>query len=153
MDGDSPVVDAGIERSKSHSLFGQAIHGPDFKIFLHQECVAAIRALLRNRLVGRSEFALRIIASIRRRCCPCGRASRPDLAVFAQRALHADEVLLHVFAVGIAAAGGELAVASVADHQVASALRALFIQRNIGNASCPDRDGAWSCNPDIRCRP
>src|SRR5208337_315691 len=56
-----------------------------------------------------------------------------EIAVFALRTLHANIVLLDVFAIRIAAAGGELAVAPVADHHVAPALGAEFVERNIGN--------------------
>src|SRR6185312_8697091 len=53
--------------------------------------------------------------------------------VFALRTLHPDEVLLYVLAFRISAAGDELAVASVTQHHVASALRADFFERNVGN--------------------
>ncbi len=57
-----------------------------------------------------------------------------QFSVFAQRALHADEVLLHVFAVRITAAGGEFSIAPVTDHQVVLAtLWALLIERDVWN--------------------
>src|SRR5581483_1228847 len=56
-----------------------------------------------------------------------------DVALFAIRALHPDQVLLDVFAIGISAARGKFAKAPVTQHHIASALRAFFFQRNIGD--------------------
>jgi len=56
-----------------------------------------------------------------------------QVALFAKRTLDPDEILLHVLAVRIAAAGGELAEAAVTDHHVAPALGAEFIERDVWN--------------------
>src|SRR5436305_13194110 len=92
--------------------------------------MAAARALLCYRLVGRSKFALRIV----RTSIKCVAFARPLLyqfAVFAQRAIHADKVLLHVLALRIAAARREFTEPPVPDHQIPTAFRTKFIQRNI----------------------
>src|SRR5579864_5013033 len=107
-------------------------HWAGLQILFHQILTAATRAFFWNWLVRRSELALRIIAaSIERVALP-----RPlfyQLSVFALGALYADEVLLHVLALGISTASSELAVPPMANHHIASALGAEFVQRNIGN--------------------
>src|SRR5579884_1447606 len=105
-------------------------HRTGLQIFLDQMRIPALGALLRNRLVRRSELALRIIAAPVEGIA-FARALLDQFAVLAKRALHADEVLLHVFAVRIPAARGELAVAAMADHHIAPALRAKLFERNI----------------------
>src|SRR5581483_4432403 len=107
-------------------------HWAGLQIFLDQMRISALRAFLRDRLVGRSEFALRIIAAAVKRVA-LSRAFFDKLAVFAQRAFHANEILLHVFAIGISAARSELTVTSMSDHEIASALRAELFERNIGD--------------------
>src|SRR5213076_571540 len=57
-----------------------------------------------------------------------GAAFRCFSTIYSLRTLHADEILLDVLALGISAARGELAVPSVADHHVASALRAKLVE-------------------------
>src|SRR5262249_43187957 len=56
-----------------------------------------------------------------------------QFAVRAQRALHADEILLHILTIRISAARCELAVAPMPDHQVAPAFWAKLIERNVWN--------------------
>ena len=82
--------------------------------------------------MGGGEFAFRIIAAAVE-SVSLARFLLDQFAVFAERALHADEILLHIFALRIAAAGGELAKAAVADHHIAAALGAKFVERNVGN--------------------
>src|SRR3954471_6279646 len=108
-------------------------HRPRLQILLDQKCVAATRALLRNRFMSRSKFALRIITAAIKRV-PLARALLNQFAVRAQRAFHAHEILFHVLALGIPAARSELAVTSMPDHHVPLALRAKFFQRNIGHS-------------------
>src|SRR6202171_6520747 len=98
----------------------------------HQILMSAIRTFLGNGLRRRSEFALRIIpASVK--SVPLARALFNEFAFFAFGALHPDEVLLHKLALGISAAGSELAETAVPQDQVAFAQRAGFIERNVGH--------------------
>src|ERR1700735_4395147 len=85
------------------SLFSQA---------LNQVIVAAGRALFRDRFGCGREFAFGILRAAVKRVALAG-ALFNQFAFAAQRTLYADEVLLHILAVGIAAAGCELAVAAV----------------------------------------
>src|SRR5437763_5706903 len=98
-------------------------HRAGLQILFHQVLTAAARAFFRNWLVRGSELALRIIATSVKGVA-LTRALFDQLSVLALGALHADEVLLHVLAVGISATGGELARAPMADHHVASAFGA-----------------------------
>src|SRR5579884_321785 len=104
-----------------------------FEILLEQVRTTALWTLLGNRLVRGSEVALRIIRTAIEDVAATPRFLLDQLAVFALRTLHADEVLLHVLAFRISAAGDELAIASVTQHHIASALRADFFQRNVRN--------------------
>src|SRR5262249_27702296 len=71
--------------------------------FLQQVRAAAIRTLLRHRLVRRGELALRVIrAAVEDVSAP--RLLLHQLAIRALRTFHADEVLFHPLALGIAAA-------------------------------------------------
>src|SRR5579864_21686 len=94
--------------------------------------MSATGALLRDRLVGRRELALWIIGAAVESIA-LARLLFDQFPVFAQRALHTDEVLLHEFAIRISRARREFAVASVSDHQIAPALRARLIERYIRN--------------------
>src|SRR4030088_1899523 len=94
--------------------------------------MSAIRTLLRDGLRRRSEFALRIISAAVKRIA-LARTFFDEFPFFTFRALHADEVLLHVFALGISTAGSELAEAPMAQDQVAFAERAGFIEWNVGH--------------------
>src|SRR5579863_4964223 len=113
-------------------FIGTRNDGPSFQILFHQILAAATRALFGDGLVGRSKLALRIISATVERVA-FARALFDQVSVFALRALHADVILLDVLALGIPAAGGELAEASVSNHHVAAALRAEFVERNVGN--------------------
>src|SRR5579859_3246086 len=113
------LVGTGDDRARLQVLFDQ--------IF-----AAAARTLFRDRLVRRSELALGIISAAIERVA-LARTLFDQVAFFAVGTLHANVVLLDVFAVGIATAGGELAVAAMADHHVATALRAELVERNVGN--------------------
>src|SRR5208337_1684253 len=94
--------------------------------------MSAIRTLLGNWSRRRDELALRIIpASVK--SVALARASFNQFTFLAFRALHADEVLLHIFAVGVAAARSELAETAVPQDQAAFAQRAGFIERNVGH--------------------
>src|SRR5580704_14174068 len=107
-------------------------HRSSLQEFLHQILAAATRALFRNRLVSRSELALRIISAPVERI-PLAGALLHQVSLFALRTLHADKILLHVLAFGISAARRELAIPSVADHHIASAFRTRLIERNVRN--------------------
>src|SRR5262249_31311872 len=107
-------------------------HWAGLQILFNQEFISTAWALLWNRFVRRGELALRIIRAAIERVALTS-AFLDQLAIFAVRALHAYEVLLHVLALGVPTASRELAVASVADHHVAAALRARLIERNIWN--------------------
>src|SRR5271166_3872611 len=107
-------------------------HWPGFQIFLDQVFAATARALFRDRLACRGELALRIIRAAIERVA-LARALLDEVAVFALRTLHADEVLLDVLALGISAARGELAETAMTDHHIASAFRAKLVERNIRN--------------------
>src|SRR5579864_57980 len=104
-----------------------------FEILFDQEFTSALGALFGNRLVGGRELALRIVRAPVE-CVALARLLLDQFAILAQRALHADKVLLHVLAIGIAGTGGELAIAAVTDHQIASAFRAGFVQRDVWHA-------------------
>src|SRR5579884_1342856 len=75
--------------------------------------VIARRALLGERLVGRRELAFWIIGAAVEDVAPPPGLLFDQLAVFALRTFHPDEVLLYVLALGVSAAGGELAVAAM----------------------------------------
>src|SRR5215470_460050 len=114
-------------------LVGAGDHRPGFQVLLDQESISAAWALLVDRLVRGSELALRVVrTAIERVALACFLLHQ--IAVFAIRALHTDEVLLHEFTIRISGAGSEFAVTTVADHQIASALRAWLVERNIGYA-------------------
>src|SRR5260370_11521784 len=110
---------------------GAGDHRACLQRFFHQVLAAATGALFRHRFAGGGELALGIIsASVK--CVSFARFLFHQVALFAKRALHSDKILLHVFAVGIAAAGGELPVTPVADHHVAPAFGAEFVKRDVG---------------------
>jgi hypothetical protein len=111
---------------------GAGDHRAGFRFFPTRYSLPHVGHFSGDRLVRRSEFALRIIsASVE--SIALARPLLDQIAVFALRTLHADEVLLHVLAFGISAARRELAETPVPDHHVAPALRAKLIERNIGN--------------------
>src|SRR5712671_1919383 len=90
----------------------------------------AIRTLFGDGFRRRSEFALRIISAAVKSVA-LARAFLDEFAFFAFGTLYANEVLLHVFALGISAAGSELAETAVPQDQVALAQWAGFIERNV----------------------
>src|SRR6202171_885768 len=90
----------------------------------------AIRTLFGDGFRRRSEFALRIISAAVK-SISLARALFNEFAFFAFGTLYANEVLLHVFALGISAARSELAKTAVPQDQVAFAQRAGFIERNV----------------------
>src|SRR5262249_39291599 len=59
------------------------------------------------------------------------RTALDDVAFAAFGALHADQLLLHVLALGVVAAGGEFAEAAELHHQVVAAVPALLVERLI----------------------
>src|SRR5581483_3238162 len=87
----------------------------------------------RYRFTGRRKFALGIIGTAVENISPPPRLFLDQLALFALRTFHPDEILFHVLALGIAAAGGELAIPPVTQHHSPSALWTVFIQRDVGN--------------------
>src|SRR5581483_3324253 len=95
----------------------------------------ASRTLLRDRLVRRREIAFRI-ARAAVEIIAAARFLFDDFAFLALRTLHANEVLLDPLALRISRAGNEFAVAAMAQHQAASALRTFFVERNIGDLLC-----------------
>ena len=92
--------------------------------------MAAARTLLRERLVRRSELAFGVIGTPVERVA-LARAFLYQIAIRAERTLYADEILLHVLALGITTARGEFSIAPVADHHVPSALGAGFVEGNV----------------------
>src|SRR5207253_11022485 len=54
-----------------------------------------------------------------------------QLAIFALRTLYTDKILLHVLALRITAARGELAEAPVPDHHIPATFRAKLVERHI----------------------
>src|SRR5271154_252592 len=117
------VIALFIRARYHHSIFADSFH---------QVFVSAVGTLLRNRLCSRGELALRIIpAPVKRIAFAC--ALFDELAFFAFRTLHADKILLHIFAFGISAARSELAVAAMSQDQIAFAQWAGFIEWNIGH--------------------
>ena len=83
---------------------------------LQQVRATALRALFCHRLQIRREVALGIIRATPEDIAP-PRATLSQIALAAFGALHPfNQVLLHVFALGIAGAGDELAVRSLAQH-------------------------------------
>src|SRR5579862_5690758 len=99
--------------------------------FFDQVARSALWALLVERLAPGDEVALRIaVAAVER--LPALRTALHNLAFRAVRALHADRLLLDVFAVFVIAARGEFAEAAILDHQVLPASGAFFIERNVG---------------------
>src|SRR5262249_48010345 len=98
---------------------------------LDQVAGAALGALFRNRLAPRNEVAVRVAAAAVKRLA----ALRAPLYYFAFRTVRAgnsDGLLLHVLALRLIAACGELSEAAVLQHQIVAALRAFLFQRHIG---------------------
>src|SRR5271155_1106782 len=113
-------------------FIGTRDHRSVFAQALHQILMPAIRTFLGNGLGGGCELTLGIIsASVE--CVALAGAFFDQFALFAFRALHADEILLHIFAFGISAARSELAITAVPQYQVALAQRASLIERNVGH--------------------
>src|SRR5690349_24802000 len=104
---------------------GTGDDGSGFQSLLDEVLAAAGRALLRDGLVGGSELALGVVGAAVESVALAG-ALLHQFAGFAQRALHADKVLLHILALGVPGAGGEFAVAAVPEHHVPPALGACF---------------------------
>src|SRR5580698_6918128 len=92
--------------------------------------MAATGALLRNRLVGRRELALRVVGTSVEGIAFPGTLLH-QIAVCAERAFYPNEILLHVLALRISAARREFPVTPVADHHVPAALGARLVERNI----------------------
>src|ERR1700731_526537 len=103
-------------------------------MLLQQIRATALRAGLSHRLISRRELARGIIRASIECVAALPRLLFYQLAIRALRALHADEILLDVFALRISAARDELAIASVAQHQVAAALGTEFFQRDVRHA-------------------
>ena len=99
--------------------------------FLQQVGAAAFGAGFGDRLGGGGEVALGILVAAVEEVAAAG-FLLDDLAGFAGGALDADQVLLDVFALGVAGAGDELAEASVAQQEIASAVGTFFVERGVG---------------------
>src|SRR5689334_7551741 len=91
----------------------------------------ALGTFLWYRFVGCCELALRITRASVERVPATARTLLDQLAFLALRTLHPDEVLLHVLAIGISRARDELAIATMPQQHVASALWTLLIEWNI----------------------
>src|SRR5215475_8821736 len=113
-------------------LIGAGDYRTGFQRLFHQIWVAAARTCLGDRFAGRGEFAFWIVAAAVK-CVSFARLFLHQFAVFAQRALHADEILFHVLAIGISAAGGEFPIAPMPDHQIAAAFGANFVEGDVRN--------------------
>src|SRR5260370_21735285 len=94
--------------------------------------MAALWALSSQGLVIGSEFALGIRGAAVEDVAAPGFLFH-HVAFFAIRALHPNQVLLDVLAIGISAARGELAKAAVTQNHIAATLRAFLVQGNIGD--------------------
>ncbi len=92
----------------------------------------ACRTLLGNRFIRRSKFAIWIIPAAIERVA-LARTFFHQFPVRAQRAFHANKILLDVLAFRISAARRELAKTSVANHHIAVTFRAKLIERNVRN--------------------
>src|SRR6202051_5382455 len=92
----------------------------------------AVGTLFGNRLGRRRELAFWIISAAVERVALASPLF-DEFSIIAIRALHANEVLLHILAFGISTARRELAKAAVAEDHVAFAQRAEFIERNVRN--------------------
>ena len=96
---------------------------------LHQVRAAALRALLRHRLLIRRKVALRIIRAAPEHVPP-PRLALGQVAGAALGALQPfNQVLLHVLALRISRAGDKLPIRSLAQHQRLAAQRAVFARR------------------------
>src|SRR5581483_5860771 len=123
-----------FERALVFALFiGTGNYRPGFQCFLYQIFAATFRALLREGLVGRGKLALGIVSATVEGVALAAGTLLHYFPVLALRTFHADEVLLHVLAFGVAAARCELAVPAMAQHHVATTLGAGFVQRNVGH--------------------
>src|SRR4051812_18005428 len=80
--------------------------------------------------MSRSKFALRIITAPVKRIA-LARPLLNQLAICAQRALHAHEILLHILALRISTTRSEFTVTPVSDYHIPLALGAKFFERNI----------------------
>src|SRR5207249_11221862 len=90
------------------------------------------RTFFSNRPICGCKFALRIIrASVERIALAC--TLLDQFTILALRTLHTDKILLHVLALRVSAARGELAEAPVPDHQIPAAFRAKLVERDIGD--------------------
>src|SRR6266404_3686334 len=115
-------------------VIGTHQHAAGLEVFFQQIRAAALRARLGHWLVRRCELALGIVGAAVERVAATAGFLLHQLAFFIQRALYPDEILLDVLALRISAARDELAVASVAQDQIAAALRAGFFQRDVWHA-------------------
>src|SRR5581483_4013772 len=121
-----------FERALVFALFiGTGNYRAGFQCFLYQIFAATVRTLFCDRLVGRGELALGIVRATVESVALTAGTLLHNFPVLTLRTFHADEVLLHVLAFGVAAARCELAVPAMAQHHVTTTLRAGFVQWNI----------------------
>ena len=91
-------------RALEIALFvGTGDNWPSFHKFFNQIFTAARWTFLRDGFVRCSEFALGIISASVERISFTGLLF-DQITLFAERTFHANEILLHVFAIGISAA-------------------------------------------------
>src|SRR5579863_407838 len=110
-------------------LIGALEVDPLLEGLLDQVRAAALGAFLGHGLVVRSEVTFRVIRTAPKDVAP-PRLAFGHVADAALGALHAfNQILLDVSALGIAGAGDELAVGSVAQHERLAADRAVFASR------------------------
>src|SRR3954469_20223681 len=103
-------------------------------MFFQQVWAAALRARFRHRLVGRRKLARGIIRTAIECVAALPRLLFHQLAIGTLRTFHADEILLDVLAIRIAAARNKFAVASMPKHKVAVALGTELFQWNVRHA-------------------
>src|ERR1700691_3137750 len=97
---------------------------------LQQVGAAALGTGLVYQLVGRGELALGIIRSAVEQIT-AARFLLRQVPGLGPRTLHANVVLLHPLALGIAAARNELAEPAMTQQEIPPALRTLLIQRDV----------------------
>src|SRR5581483_9697046 len=100
---------------------------------LQQVRTAAFRTRFADGLVSGGEVALGIVRAAVENVSAAARLLLHQFALLALRALHSEEVLLHVLALRIPGAGDKLPVAPVTQPHVPAALRAGLVQRDVRN--------------------
>src|ERR1019366_8337601 len=127
-----PAALAGALRLVAFAAFVVRTHqeAARFQVLLQEIWAATLGTGLSHRPVGRGEPALRIVGATVKEVAAARlllrQLARPTLGT-----LHPDVVLLHPLAFRIAAARNKLSIAAMPQQKVASALGALFIERDV----------------------